>query len=214
MTTPPIYQLTSQWINYASLIITFVLVWLENVKAFTVHQKEKISTYSMLPSKSATTTVRMIRNKSSKLFRTYSSASDMHANMGLKRVKSSSDNLNGGSMLGWSFPSMENMSGSFTNLNSALNNQKRVFGSWYHEIDPTARSPIYDDREVIGDYPLTSSSDSWLTTLSDFYVLNEEDNVGSPDKEVPRRLRPIRMVKNLANKAFGIGLGEVEKTSF
>ena len=142
MTTAPTKHYTSQWVNFARLLITLILVLLENVKAFTIHQKEKMNSYSLLSSKPATT-VRMIRNKSSRLFRTYSSAADTHIKMGLKRVKSSSENLNGA--VGWSFPNMENMSGGFSNLNSALNNQKRVFGSWYHEIDPTARSPIYDE---------------------------------------------------------------------
>lgn len=200
-----------------TILTAFFLMLFENVKAFSTSRVCKTAAQSC-HSCLAQTSSRIIHSCSFSKLRLDGTS----LKMGLKRVSSRGKELSTGlsSRLGtqstasqgrWSFPSMENLS-AFNNLHSSLNTQLRVFGSWHQEVDFRAASPVYNDLDALDGYSYAASTD-FIPSLSDWVVEEYAETADKPATE-SRRFRPFRMVRRVANWAFGFGLHEVEKTSF
>ena len=116
--------ITTSWTFLGALF----LMMLENVKSFSTNAYK--NSFDSISQQSA----RLIRSCSFGYSPPRLDTTKLK--MGLTRVSSRGQ--------GWGFPSMENLSG-FSNLNSSLSTQMRVFGSWHQEVDFRAAPPVYDE---------------------------------------------------------------------
>mmetsp|Transcript_2385 Transcript_2385/g.3669 ORF Transcript_2385/g.3669 Transcript_2385/m.3669 type:complete len:232 (+) Transcript_2385:66-761(+) len=78
-----------------------------------------------------------------------------------------------------------------------------AFGSWYNDMDPVARPPIYDDE--VTDYSFSSPADNWPSSFEDDAVMSSVPNsfVASAAEKKLRRPRPIHTIRKIAGWVFG-----------
>jgi len=101
----------------------------------------------------------------------------------------------------WSFNDMASFS--VNTLNSA---SLRPFGSWYNELDPRVRPPVYEDNVVL-DYSFSSPSDNWPS----LYYGDDDDDIVPKARDAskeelfrPSRIRPLRALRRAATRALSI----------
>lgn len=101
----------------------------------------------------------------------------------------------------WSFNDMASFS--VNTLNSA---SLKAFGSWYNELDPRVRPPVYEDNAVL-DYSFSSPSDNWPS----LYYGDDDDDIVPKARDAskeelfrPSRIRPLRALRRAATRALSI----------
>jgi len=129
----------------------------------------------------------------------------------------------------WSFNDMASFS--VNTLNSA---SLRPFGSWYNELDPRVRPPVYEEwvprdylwrasrytesllthfvphhsySNVVLDYSFSSPSDNWPS----LYYGDDDDDIVPKARDAskeelfrPSRIRPLRALRRAATRALSI----------
>ena len=86
------------------------------------------------------------------------------------------------------------------------------FMIWHEKNTTQIIVCIFISLDALGGYSYAASTD-FIPSLSDWVVEEYAETADKPATE-SRRFRPFRMVRRVANWAFGFGLHEVEKTSF
>lgn len=82
-----------------------------------------------------------------------------------------------------------------------------AFGSWYNQMDPVARPPVYDDDVM--DYSFTTSStENWPSSFDEDEVMMIPVGSSSSSSRKPRRPRPIRTIRKIAGWIFGSPAGK------
>lgn len=167
-----------------ALFMTIFLLCIENVRAF-ANQYHISAHDAMVLASAASSLTRKLSGDSLKMIPKTASFSSFLASPG--RASGSSD-ASSTSLKAWSIPAiaMPSMPAMPTSKEIPLH----TLGSWYSEVDPTTKPPVYDD-DYDSFYSFSSPTDDWPSTDM------EESNKAVQSH---MRLGPLKTIRRVAGR--------------
>lgn len=144
----------------AALFMTIMLLCIEHVRAF-AHQYHITAHEAMV-----------LASAASDLTRKLSSTCVLSG--GGSRVLTSPGKASSTQLHAWSIPAIHMPSLPLPSMPSSTDIPIHTLGSWYSEVDPTTKPPVYDD-EYDNSYSFSSPTDDWPSMSSMSTEMEESD---------------------------------------